>query len=571
MKTLKISIVALAALVSFIAKAAEKKIGIIGCDTSHTVKFAQLVNVDKAPGTEGFRVTVAYKWGSKDIFTSTNRYPKYIQELTEKLGVKMVDSIAELLKDVDCVLLETNDGRPHLEQALEVFAAGKPVFIDKPVCHDLADSVKLVAAAKKCNAKWFSASSLRYSEGIAEARAPEMGGIRGAMTSSPFHAIDSQSRYYWYAIHGAEPLFAMMGTGCKDVRVIAGEYEDIILGTWSDGRTGVQRAIHTRAGSVMPSYTGVAYTDKGGPVQLKGNPGYGPLVAEIMKFFRTGEVPVSDDEILEVYAYLAAAEKSWKEGGRTVSISEIIAEASQPPKAKSDKPAVVFVSAHPDDTEGFAGTAFLLSKDYDVHVIDVTRGERGLGEAGYLDGTTAKIRMAEERRAMEYLGGTVHFLNEIDGEANAGRSTAEAMFSILEKLRPVALFTHWPVDTHPDHVQASAAAVWARGAFRKHKIRAPEFYYYEVLPVQTQLFPPLYYVDITSVIDNKLELLRKYECQNPGDELAKMKERDAARRGAERRPAVKYAECFTTINGKPCKKGIFSKLPQAVYRQNDSK
>lgn len=236
-------------------------------------------------------------------------------------------------------------------------------------------------------------------------------------------------------------------------------------------------------------------------------------------------------------------------------------------RTAAGKPAVVFVGAHPDDTEGFAGTAFLLAGDYDVHVIDFTRGERGLGEAGYRDGSTAKLRMAEERRAMKFLGATVHFLDEIDGESNAPRAAAEAVFSIIAGTKPVAVFTHWPVDTHPDHVQTSAAVVWALAACRRRRIRVPELFYYEVLPEQTRLFPPLYYVDVTATMGRKLKLLRMYKCQNADDELALAKERDAARRGAERVPAVKYAECFTTVDGKPCRKGgVFSDLPQAVCR-----
>ena len=38
------------------------------------------------------------------------------------------------------------------------------------------------------------------------------------------------------------------------------------------------------------------------------------------------------------------------------------------------KEAVVFVGAHPDDSEGFAATAFLLKDRYDIHVVDLTRG-----------------------------------------------------------------------------------------------------------------------------------------------------------------------------------------------------
>ncbi len=59
----------------------------------------------------------------------------------------MVDSIATLLEDCDLVMLETNDGTEHLAQALEVFRAGKPVFIDKPIAASLTDVLTIYRAA----------------------------------------------------------------------------------------------------------------------------------------------------------------------------------------------------------------------------------------------------------------------------------------------------------------------------------------------------------------------------------------------------------------------------------------
>ena len=70
------------------------------------------------------RVVAAYPFGSRDIESSFSRIPKYTAEV-KTLGLEVVDSIDELLRKVDCVLLETNDGRPHLEQALEGFSSGQ--------------------------------------------------------------------------------------------------------------------------------------------------------------------------------------------------------------------------------------------------------------------------------------------------------------------------------------------------------------------------------------------------------------------------------------------------------------
>ena len=80
----------------------------------------------------GFRVVAAYPYGSKTIQSSYERIPGYIEKVKAN-GVEITSSIADLLEKVDCVLLETNDGRLHLEQAVEVFKSGKICYIDKPV------------------------------------------------------------------------------------------------------------------------------------------------------------------------------------------------------------------------------------------------------------------------------------------------------------------------------------------------------------------------------------------------------------------------------------------------------
>src|SRR5438445_10924165 len=160
-------VLALAALLtmslssSLSAAEPQLKIGIIGLDTSHVVAFTKVLNDPKAADdVAGCRVVAAYPKGSPDIESSTKRVPDYIEQL-KKLDVAIVGSIDELLKRVDCVLLETNDGRPHLEQALPCFKAGKPTFIDKPIAASLADAIAIFDAAKKYNCPTFAASSLR--------------------------------------------------------------------------------------------------------------------------------------------------------------------------------------------------------------------------------------------------------------------------------------------------------------------------------------------------------------------------------------------------------------------------
>ena len=70
-------------------------------------------------------MVAAFKGGSADIPSSISRVEGYSKTLREKYGVAFYDTIEELCKNVDCVLLESVDGRPHLEQARTVMKAGK--------------------------------------------------------------------------------------------------------------------------------------------------------------------------------------------------------------------------------------------------------------------------------------------------------------------------------------------------------------------------------------------------------------------------------------------------------------
>ena len=164
---------------------AEGKIGIIGLDTSHSTAFTKSLNSpDARPEFGGFRIIAAYPKGSSTIKSSADRIPAYTEEV-KKLGVKIVRSIDDLLEEVDYVLLETNDGRLHLDQALKVFKAGKRVFIDKPVAASLADAIAIFEAATHYNVPVFSSSSLRYITGADEILKGSVGRVLGADTYQP--------------------------------------------------------------------------------------------------------------------------------------------------------------------------------------------------------------------------------------------------------------------------------------------------------------------------------------------------------------------------------------------------
>jgi predicted dehydrogenase len=132
------SVLAAVCAVAPAAAQTEIRVGIIGTDTSHVTAFTELLNDKSDPHhVPGARVVAAFKGGSPDIDDSRTRIDRFAAEFKDKWGVEFVDSIEALYEKVDAVLLESVDGRPHLNQVRPVFKAKKRVFIDKPFYREL--------------------------------------------------------------------------------------------------------------------------------------------------------------------------------------------------------------------------------------------------------------------------------------------------------------------------------------------------------------------------------------------------------------------------------------------------
>jgi predicted dehydrogenase len=308
---------------AFQAKAEDKvfRIGMIGLDTSHVTAFTKQIN-DPAKNY-GCKVVAGYPGGSPDIPSSADRVEGFTKQLREQFGVEIVGSIEELCRKVDGVMLESVDGRPHLAQARPVIAAKKPLFIDKPMAGNLADVLEIFRLAKENNVPCWSSSSLRFSPTLADIRNSEkFGKVLGCDAYSPCSLEQHHPDLYWYGVHGVEMLFTIMGTGCETVSRVQTKDTEFVVGVWKDGRIGTYRGL--RAGK--QDYGALIYGTKGvGPVGASA--GYGPLVDEIVKFFKTGNVPVPPEETIEIFAFMSAADESKARGGAPVSIAPVIEEA----------------------------------------------------------------------------------------------------------------------------------------------------------------------------------------------------------------------------------------------------
>jgi predicted dehydrogenase len=330
MTMIKFALLALAVLPLAMAslRAQEKtpatiRAGMIGLDTSHVPAFTGIFNDPKATGDlAGIKVVAGYPGGT-DIPASRDRV-KGFTEKVRAMGVEIVDTIPALLEKVDVVLLESVDGRIHLAEAIPVIKAGKPMFIDKPVAGSLADAIAIYDLAKKHNVPIFSSSALRFHEGLQQLRANEkLETIEGAMTWGSCTYQDGTPDMFFYGIHGIEPLFVLMGTGCETVSRIQTKDTDLVSGVWRGGRIGAYRGIRRN----QADFGAVAFGSKAILHATSRSGGYGQLCREIGRFFKTRKPPVSADETIEIFAFMEAADESKRQGGVPVSLAEVMAKA----------------------------------------------------------------------------------------------------------------------------------------------------------------------------------------------------------------------------------------------------
>lgn len=298
------------------------RVGIIGLDTSHVPAFTKLFNESgDDPDFAGIRVVAGYPGGT-DMPASKDRVEKFTAQVRE-MGLEIVETIPQLLEKVDAVLLESVDGRIHLEEAREVFKSGKPVFIDKPLSGNLSEGVAIIELARKHNVPFFSSSSSRFGEDLRSLIGHEsLGDLLGATTWGPCSYQSGTPDFFFYGIHGIEALFTLMGTGCETVVRSKGMSHDIATGVWKDGRIGSYRGIVKG----KADFGAVAYGSKG-IVQAGKAGSYAPLCREIARFFKTGKAPVTPDETLEILTFMEAADESLRQGGAPVALADVLAKA----------------------------------------------------------------------------------------------------------------------------------------------------------------------------------------------------------------------------------------------------
>lgn len=212
---------------------------------------------------------------------------------------------------------------------------------------------------------------------------------------------------------------------------------------------------------------------------------------------------------------------------------------------KQDVKKIVCLGGHPDDPEsGCGGTLAKLSNaGHQVTVIYLTTGEAGI--PGTPLDKAAVIRRNEAIQACKILNVKYIFAGQIDGDTMMNNDWVEKITQLIAKEQPDILFSHWPLDAHKDHQVAALLGIqtWVR------LDKKFDLYFFEVCTgLQSFIFHPTDYVDITSTQAQKKQALYCHLSQNPPGIYACGHAAMEDFRGREM--GVQAAEAFIKMNGK---------------------
>jgi len=299
------------------------KLGILDFDTSHVVEFTKRLNhtegTPKEQLVEGAQIVIGCPGESK---LSPERIEGFTNQM-KKLGVPLVEKPADMIGKVDGMLIESVDGTVHYERAKPFLEAGIPCFIDKPFTCSVADAKKIRELSEQKKAPVFSSSSLRYAPEVVEYVAdPKPGKLVGCAVYGPASLSPIPERnagLYHYAIHPVEVLYTLMGPGCNRVTSTHEKGVDVVTGHWKDGRVATLRGIRDGASG----YGFTAFAEKGiRNVVVKTDFIYRELLKQIVEFFKSGKPPVEPATMLEIMAFIEAANRSGANHGAGESLPQ---------------------------------------------------------------------------------------------------------------------------------------------------------------------------------------------------------------------------------------------------------
>jgi len=180
---------------------------------------------------------------------------------------------------------------------------------------------------------------------------------------------------------------------------------------------------------------------------------------------------------------------------------------------------VLSINAHPDDAEAWNAGALKLLKDKGYRIVIATMTGGDLGGCNMNMEETARVRYEEAKKAAAVLDAEYYTLGGIDGFLYDTKEMRLKVISLIRQVKAGIIFTHLSNDYHSDHrttsniVEAAAmvSSLDTVPVSEKPVEITPLLYHSSPLslsdPLGSQIVPPHFYVDVTSVIETKKKML----------------------------------------------------------------
>lgn len=267
--------------------------------------------LNKEP-TEAFRIQGARV---THIWTDDPADARHVAKcsLIPNIAAKAADVIGE----VDAVIIATDKGHEHVERCRPFVEAGLPVFVDKPLV-DNSEDLQVFSDWVKQGKAIMSSSCMRYCKEFMPYRASthEMGALR-------YVSITAPKSWERYGIHALEGIYPIVGPGFVSVRNTGSETRNIAHFKHKKGIDVVVVAIKDMLGSFgVLTLCGTAGSAQ---VQMKDTfYAFKAQLTEFVCFLQTGLRPFPFEETEELMRMVIAGMESREQNGREIMLANLV-------------------------------------------------------------------------------------------------------------------------------------------------------------------------------------------------------------------------------------------------------
>lgn len=231
---------------------------------------------------------------------------KTTEEWCEEYGIELCKTIEEVIEKSDAlVVLSPDNCEMHETLSQLPLKSGKKTYIDKTFAPSKKTAESIFALAEEYGTPCYSTSALRFADEYQPLKGKN---IKAAAFWGP-NGVET------YSIHQLEPMIMLMQGAIKRVMAVTKENWSQVLLEWEDGR--VASMVCTGEES---SFLANLSLDTGcKTVEVKSD-FFKIFIDNLIRFFETGERPVSHEETIRIMAVREASIKAIEHPGEWINV-----------------------------------------------------------------------------------------------------------------------------------------------------------------------------------------------------------------------------------------------------------